>query len=452
MEYLIAGIVLLVGLGVGFFIGKYIADASKLSDKKVLEEQNIQLQNQTTFLEKQISTLKEEHTSELNQLKEDRERIRSEKENSQNELTKTKTEFINLQEKLDTQKTEIENLQDKFTKEFENLANKILDQKSQKFTASNKENIEQILNPLRDKIKDFEDKVQKNNDNFNIKHARLDEVIKELNKQNLKITEEADKLTKALKGDSKIQGNWGELILDRVLEKSGLTEGREYHKQQSYESQSGDRLQPDVVINLPNDKQMVIDSKVSLTAYERYVNTEDKAEQKTFLKEHVNSLKRHIKQLSEKKYQELGYKNTPDFVLMFIPVEPALYLAQNEDQKFYYSAFKDNILMVSPTTLLSTLRTVDMIWSNEKQQQNANEIAQHAGNLYDKFSNLLDELETLGKRIKSTDTAYVSAMKKLTGQQNLVKDVAKLKTLGVKTTKEINPKWIKKSKEHLLDD
>ena len=452
MEYLIAGIVLLVGLGVGFFIGKYIADASKLSDKKVLEEQNIQLQNQTTFLEKQISTLKEEHTSELNQLKEDRERIRSEKENSQNELTKTKTEFINLQEKLDTQKTEIENLQDKFTKEFENLANKILDQKSQKFTASNKENIEQILNPLRDKIKDFEDKVQKNNDNFNIKHARLDEVIKELNKQNLKITEEADKLTKALKGDSKIQGNWGELILDRVLEKSGLTEGREYHKQQSYESQSGDRLQPDVVINLPNDKQMVIDSKVSLTAYERYVNTEDKAEQKTFLKEHVNSLKRHIKQLSEKKYQELGYKNTPDFVLMFIPVEPALYLAQNEDQNFYYSAFKDNILMVSPTTLLSTLRTVDMIWSNEKQQQNANEIAQHAGNLYDKFSNLLDELETLGKRIKSTDTAYVSAMKKLTGQQNLVKDVAKLKTLGVKTTKEINPKWIKKSKEHLLDD
>ena len=452
MEYLFAGIVLLVGLGIGFFIGKKLASASKQSDKKVLEEQNNQLQNHAGFLEKQLQDLKEEHSTEIQQLRDERERIRSEKDSAQNELTKTKTEFQNLQEKLDNQKTEIANLQEKFTKEFENLANKILDQKSQKFTDANKENIAQILNPLRDKIKDFEEKVQKNNDNFNIKHARLDEVIRELNKQNLKITEEADKLTKALKGDSKIQGNWGELILDRVLEKSGLTEGREYHKQQSFESQSGDRLQPDVVINLPNDKQMVIDSKVSLTAYERYVNSENKDEQKVYLKEHVNSLKRHIKQLSDKKYQELGYKNSPDFVLMFIPVEPALYLAQNEDQNFYYSAFKDNILMVSPTTLLSTLRTVDMIWSNEKQQQNANEIAQHAGNLYDKFSNLLDELETLGKRIKSTDNAYVSAMKKLTGQQNLVKDVEKLKTLGVKTTKEISPKWIKKSEEHLLGD
>jgi DNA recombination protein RmuC len=445
MEYLFAGILLLIGLGIGFFIGKSITNTSKASDIKILEEQNRNLQ-------KQIDDLKEEHSAELVELKAERDRIRSDKDSIQNELTKTTTEFKNLQEKLNSQKTEIENLQEKFTKEFENLANKILDQKSQKFTASNKENIEQILNPLRDKIKDFEEKVQKNNDNFNIKHARLDEVIRELNKQNLKITEEADKLTKALKGDSKIQGNWGELILDRVLEKSGLTEGREYHKQMSYESESGARLQPDVVINLPNNKQMVIDSKVSLTAYERYVNTEDKEEQKAFLKDHVNSLKRHIKQLSEKKYQELGYKNSPDFVLMFIPVEPALYLAQNEDQNFYYSAFKDNILMVSPTTLLSTLRTVDMIWSNEKQQQNANEIAHHAGNLYDKFSNLLDELETLGKRIKSTDTAYVTAMKKLTGQQNLVKDVEKLKTLGVKTTKEISPKWIKKSEENLLDD
>jgi DNA recombination protein RmuC len=452
MEYLFAGLILIVGLAIGFFIGKYIASVSKQTEKQLLEEQNNSLNTQLSSLNHQLESQKEDFKTQLIKVEKERESIREEKDQAQNQLTKTQTEFDNLQEKLKSQKEEIENLQDKFTKEFENLANKILEQKSQKFTVSNKENIEQILNPLKEKIKDFEEKVQKNNDNFNVKHARLDEVIRELNKQNLKITEEADKLTKALKGDSKTQGNWGELILERVLEKSGLTEGREYYKQQSFQNQDGDRLQPDVVIDLPNDKQMIIDSKVSLTAYERFANAEDKDQKRVYLKEHVNSLKRHIKQLSEKKYQDLGYKKSPDFVLMFIPIEPALYLAQNEDQNFYYSAFKDNILLVSPTTLLSTLRTVDMIWSNEKQQQNANEIAEHAGNLYDKFSNLLDELETLGKRIKSTDTAYVSAMKKLTGQQNLVKDVSKLKTLGVKTTKQINPKWIKKSDEHLLKD
>jgi DNA recombination protein RmuC len=191
---------------------------------------------------------------------------------------------------------------------------------------------------------------------------------------------------------------------------------------------------------------------VSLTAYERYVNAEEETEKALHLKAHIKSLKNHIKQLSDKNYQDLGYKKSPDFVLMFIPIEPALYLAQNEDQNFYYSAFKDNILLVSPTTLLSTLRTVDMIWSNEKQQQNANEIANHASNLYDKFSNLIDELETLGNRIKSTDKAYTSAMKKLTGQQNLVKDIEKLQTLGVKTTKQISPKWIKRANANLLDE
>ena len=452
MEFLFPVIAVLIGLAIGFFIGQYFYKKTKTSQLNQLEDHNDQLKNQLTFVEKQIDSLKEEHYQEVEELKNERERIRHEKDEFHNKLTKTETEYKNLQEKLDTQKQDVENLQEKFTKEFENLANKILDQKSQKFTTSNKENIEQILNPLKEKIKNFEEKVQKNQDNFNDKHSRLDEVIKKLNEENRKITEEADKLTKALKGESKTQGNWGELILERVLEKSGLTKGREYEVQQSYQDESGQRFMPDVVINLPNDKQMVIDSKVSLTAYERYVNTDDDKEKELHLKDHIKSLKTHIKQLSAKNYQELGYKQSPDFVLMFIPVEPALYLAQNEDQNFYYSAFKDNILLVSPTTLLSTLRTVDMIWSNEKQQQNANEIAQHAGNLYDKFSNLLDELETLGNRIKSTDTAYTSAMKKLTGQQNLIKDIEKLQTLGVKTTKQIKPKWIKKAEADLLDD
>jgi len=451
MDFLFPVIAVLIGLAVGFFIGQYVYKKTKTGQLNQLENQNGQLKNQLTFIEKQIEGIKEEHHQEVEELKSDRERIRQEKDEFQNKLTKAETEYKNLQEKVDTQKQDVENLQEKFTKEFENLANKILDQKSQKFTTSNKENIEQILNPLKEKIKNFEDKVQKNQDNFNDKHSRLDEVIKKLNEENRKITEEADKLTKALKGESKTQGNWGELILERVLEKSGLTKGREYEVQQSYQDENGQRFMPDVVINLPNDKQMVIDSKVSLTAYERYVNADDDKERDVHLKDHIKSLKTHIKQLSAKNYQELGYKQSPDFVLMFIPVEPALYLAQNEDQNFYYSAFKDNILLVSPTTLLSTLRTVDMIWSNEKQQQNANEIAQHAGNLYDKFSNLLDDLETLGNRIKSTETAYSSAMKKLNGRQSLVKDIEKLQTLGVKTTKQIKPKWIKKADENSLN-
>ena len=451
MDFLFPVIAVLIGLAVGFFIGQYVYKKTKTGQLNQLENQNGQLKNQLTFIEKQIDGIKDEHHQEVEELKTDRERIRQEKDEFQNKLTKAETEYKNLQEKVDTQKQDVENLQEKFTKEFENLANKILDQKSQKFTTSNKENIEQILNPLKEKIKNFEDKVQKNQDNFNDKHSRLDEVIKKLNEENRKITEEADKLTKALKGESKTQGNWGELILERVLEKSGLTKGREYEVQQSYQDENGQRFMPDVVINLPNDKQMVIDSKVSLTAYERYVNADDDKERDVHLKDHIKSLKTHIKQLSAKNYQELGYKQSPDFVLMFIPVEPALYLAQNEDQNFYYSAFKDNILLVSPTTLLSTLRTVDMIWSNEKQQQNANEIAQHAGNLYDKFSNLLDDLETLGNRIKSTETAYSSAMKKLNGRQSLVKDIEKLQTLGVKTTKQIKPKWIKKADENSLN-
>ncbi len=452
MEVFIPILTILIGLGIGFLLGKYVAGLSQKAKDSQWQEQNSQLKTQIGYFEKQISDLKTEHDKDLEILKTERDQIREDKDEIATQLTRIQSENKFLQEKLDHQKTEIENLQEKFTKEFENLANKILDQKSQKFTVSNKENIEQILNPLKEKIKNFEEKVQKNQDNFNEKHTRLDEIIKQLNDENRKMSEEADKLTKALKGESKTQGNWGELILERVLEKSGLTKGREYDVQQSFTDDEGSRFMPDVVINLPNEKQMIIDSKVSLTAYERYVNAEEETERALHLKAHIKSLKNHIKQLSDKNYQDLGYKKSPDFVLMFIPIEPALYLAQNEDQNFYYSAFKDNILLVSPTTLLSTLRTVDMIWSNEKQQQNANEIANHASNLYDKFSNLLDELETLGRRINSTDTAYKSAMKKLTGQQNLVKDIEKLQELGVKTNKQISPKWIKKADQGLIGE
>ena len=320
-----------------------------------------------------------------------------------------------------------------------------------KFTNLNKENIEQILNPLKEKISNFEEKVDKNNKDFIAKNSQLGQQLKELHEQNVKVSEEANNLTRALKGDKKAQGNWGELILERVLEQSGLEKGREYETQVSQVDDSGRKLVPDVIVSLPNDKKMVIDSKVSLSAYEKFTKTEDEAEKKTYLKQHVLAMKKHIDQLSDKNYQQFGDDQSPDFVLMFIPIEPALYIAQNEDPNFFYTAFKKNILMVSPTTLLSTLRTVDMVWKNEKQQQNANEIAKHAGSLYDKFVNLIEELKKVGKNINTSKTAYDDAMRKLTGNQNLIKDVEKLRELGADSTKRIGANWIKKAEDQAVE-
>jgi DNA recombination protein RmuC len=266
-----------------------------------------------------------------------------------------------------------------------------------------------------------------------------------LNEQNVKISEEANNLTKALKGESKTQGNWGELILERVLEKSNLVKDREYFVQKAYTDANGNKVLPDVVIHLPNDKRMVIDSKVSLTAYEKFVSEENEGLKEKYLKDHIQSLKNHIAQLSSKKYEDLHGIQSPDFVLMFIPIEPALYLAQNFDNSFFYTAFQKNILLVSPTTLLSTLRTIDALWSNEKQQQNALEIANHASSLYHKFKILLDDLETVGNRIASTKTAYDGAMKKLTGNQNLIKDINKLEELGISPKDKMKSAWLKKA-------
>jgi DNA recombination protein RmuC len=359
----------------------------------------------------------------------------------QNKLIQKETETEGLQRHWAEQKTEMQALQKLFGEEFENLAQRILEQKSEKFTLENKKNISHILEPLKERLNSFETKIEKTNTDFLKGHSQLGEQLKYLNEQNLRISEEANNLTKALKGDNKTQGNWGEMILEKVLQKSGLVKGREYDIQQHYKDDDGRSKLPDVVVYLPNNKQMVIDSKVSLKAYEHYVNTENEQEKQTYLKAHVKSLENHLKSLKEKRYDLLGGEASPDFILMFIPVEPALFLAQSENSNFFYSAFQDNILMVSPTTLLSTLRTVDMVWSNEKQQQNALEIAKHAGDLYDKFVNLIEGLDAVGNRIDSTKSTYEQAMKKLTGQQNLIKDVEALKAFGVTSKKTIDSKW-----------
>ena len=443
MEYLFFGIALLLAVVCGFFIGKFSGQSNLKS-----------LQNQLADKENYFARELQRETADKNTLNETIERLRREIKNVENErhnfqiqLSERNRDFENLEEKLTNQKSEMLSLQKKFTTEFENLAQKILEQKSEKFTAENQKNIAHILSPLKEKISTFEDKIDKTNSDFLKSNTELGKELKFLNEQNLKISEEANNLTKALKGESKTQGNWGELILERVLEKSGLVKGSEYEVQQSFKDENGKTQLPDVVVNLPNDKKMIIDAKVSLTAYEQYVNAETEDEKARFLKLHVKSLENHLKNLKQKKYENLGGNSTPDFLLMFIPVEPALFLAQSENSAFFYSAFQDNILMVSPTTLLSALRTVDMVWSNEKQQQNARQIAQHAGDLYDKFVNLIEGLEDVGNRIDSTKTTYDKAMKKLTGQQNLIKDVEALKTMGITSKKDIDQKWLDNSKK-----
>src|SRR5690606_29306329 len=337
--------------------------------------------------------------------------------------------------------------QEELRKDFENLANKILEEKSSKFTEQNKENIKNILTPLQEKIQIFEKKVEESQkENIGI-HASLKEQLLHLQNQNLKITQEAENLTKALKGDSKMQGNWGELVLERVLEKSGLEKDREYFVQQSFTSNTGSRVLPDVVLHLPDNKKMIIDSKVSLTDYERYVNAEDD-ERAAYLKAHINSVKKHVDQLSEKNYQDLYDIESPDFVLMFIPIEPAFAVVVNDDNSIYNKAFEKNIVIVTPSTLLATLRTIDSMWTNEKQQQNAIEIARQAGALYDKFEGLVQDLTGVGKKIDAAKSDYSAAMNKLVeGKGNLITSVERLKKMGAKAKKSLPEAIIKRAQE-----
>lgn len=429
--YVLIGILTLI---LGLFVGMYIQKLKTKSNESVWVDRNQKAENQ------------------ISELKGELDKTREAKSSLEIKLAREEANAINLEDKLNEQKLEVEKLQEKFTKEFENLANKILEEKSEKFTKSNKENIENILTPLNKKIKEFEEKVEKSQkENISI-HSALKEQLLHLQSQNLKITQEAENLTKALKGDSKMQGNWGELVLERVLEKSGLEKDREYSVQQSFQREDGSRVMPDVIINLPDGKKMVVDSKVSLTDYERYTNADDDDKPK-FLKDHINSLRRHVEQLSAKKYEDLYEMESPDFVLMFVPIEPAFAIAINEDNSLYNKAFEQNIVIVTPSTLLATLRTIDTMWSNEKQQRNAIEIARQAGALYDKFEGFVSDLTKVGKKMDEAKTEYRGAMNKLVeGRGNIITSIEKLKKMGAKAKKSLPESILKRAQEDDLDE
>ena len=397
---------------------KILAETSaenKSQNQKIAEQQELNL--------KQITEIKE-------------------LQNDKNQLIGLKSQLSaqneNLQKLLDSQKEEITKMQEVAKTEFQNLANKILEEKTLKFTEQNQQNLKNILNPLQEKITDFEKKVENTHKESIDYHAALRQQIIGLKDLNVQMSKETVNLTKALKGDSKIQGNWGELVLERVLEKSGLEKGREYEIQKSFVTEEGNRVQPDVVINLPDGKKMIVDSKVSLTAYEKYINEDEEEQKSAFLKEHVNSLKRHVEQLGNKNYQHLYEMESPDFVLLFIPIEPAFAIALNEDTQLYNKAFEKNIVIVTPSTLLATLRTIDSMWTNQKQQDNAIEIARQAGALYDKFEGFVTDLVKIGKKMDEAKSEYEGAMNKLVdGKGNLITSVQKLKIMGAKAKKSL---------------
>jgi DNA recombination protein RmuC len=340
---------------------------------------------------------------------------------------------------------------------FENLANDILDRKSQKFTDQNEKNLGNILGPLKEKIEKFEAKVEKSNKDSLQWNTALKTQIEGLAELNKQINKEAENLTKALKGETKTQGNWGEFILESILEKSGLLKDREYFVQESMTSEDGRRFQPDVIVKLPEDKHVIIDAKVTLVAYERFVNSDVEEDRKNQLAQHVQAVRRHIKQLSEKEYQKLREQEGLDFVLLFIPIEPAFSLALQFDNEIFIDALDKNIVIVSPTTLIATLRTIASIWKNEYQSRNAIEIARQSGNLYDKFVGFTSDLLKVGRSMDSAKDTYEEAMNKLTtGKGNLVSRVENIQKLGAKSSKSLDDKLIDRAgsfiEENLTED
>lgn len=334
------------------------------------------------------------------------------------------------------------------THEFQNLANRILDEKSQKFTDQNKTNLEQLLNPLREQLGDFRRKVEDVYDKESRDRMSLFHEIGNLKALNQRISEDAINLTHALKGSTKAQGNWGEVVLERVLEESGLHKGREYETQGSFTTGDGRRLRPDVVVHLPEGKDIVIDSKVSLTAYERYSSSDNEAERQAALKEHTTSLRNHVRGLSAKQYADLPGLRSLDFIFMFVPIEAAFIVAVETDRDLFREAFDQNIIVVSPSTLLASLKTVHSIWRYEYQNRNALEIAERAGALYDQFVAFEEALSDVGDKLGKAQSAYETARKRLIGGRgNLVSRTEQIKKLGAKAKKSLDSKLMAEAAE-----
>ena len=432
---------LIIGALSAWFIAKYkfASESNKISN----EELSQQFVQKAVFeaLEKQADLMKDDLKEKEQELREISSQLSAKEQVNQNLTTK-----------LFEQKEELESLQDRFKTEFENIANRLLEEKSKKFTKRNKNQLENILAPLRDKIKEFEDGIDKKFHQETVDRISLKKEIEQLRDLNLQLSQDANNLVNALKGDSKSQGDWGEFQLEMLLEKAGLVKDVHFQTQSSFKDHDGKDKRPDFIINLPEDKHIIIDSKVSLTAYEKYFNEPDEKKKKRHLKAHVDSLKNHIKDLSGKKYQQLYQIHSPDYLLLFVPIEPAFTLAIQEDAKIFLDALEKNIVIVCPSTLLATMRTVSYIWKQDKQKRSVVEIARQSGLLYDKFCGFVEDLQSIGSRLNSAQSAYHDAMNKLTESKRhgdtLIGRAEKIKKLGAKTSKSLPKEMVELAAEN----
>ena len=430
IDLLIYLIITIASIFIGLFLGKNFTRLKFEKKQATLEERN-------TIL-----------SDSFHEITEDLKKSQLEKEALIATKTRLGTELKNSELKLVENKKELDKIQEKFTKEFENLANKILDEKSSKFTEQNKLNITSILNPLKEKIEVFEKKVSESQKESIGMHSALKEQLNSLKNLNIQMSKEAINLTKALKGDSKTQGDWGETQLEILLEKANLAKDIHFTTQGGYRDEEGRLKKPDFIINLPDNRHLIVDSKVSLTNYEADVNEEDEKQKGVYLKKHIESIRKHIKELSDKKYESLYEINSPDYVLMFVPIEPAYLLALSNNNQLYLEALDKNVVLVSTSTLLATLSTVSSMWRQENQKKNVLEIANQAGRLYDQFVNLTDDLIKVGNQLKTVQGSYDISMKKLTGKGNLIKKVEKIKELGAKTSKIMNKNLLDRASEN----
>lgn len=421
------------------------------------EQQQQQLSQNETELNRARDSIKlvehslvqaQEQIKQIEQLQQSLNKSEQQVSGLQTDLKHEHGQVIDLTVRLDAANRETEEkikllqeAKEQMRLEFQSIAQKLFEDKSQKFTSQNKANLGEILTPLKEQLSDFKKKVEDVYDKESRDRVSLLQEIVSLKELNSKMSVDAVNLTRALKGDSKAQGNWGEMVLEKVLEASGLQKGREYETQGSFSNEEGQRLRPDVVVHLPDNKHVVVDSKVSLTAWERFCS-EDEDQQEVHLKQHIDSLKQHIKDLSAKDYANLYGINAPDYVLMFIPIEPAFLKALEFDSNLFGSAFDKNIMLVCPSTLLVTLKTIHNIWRYEHQNRNAMEIAKQAGSLHDQFVLFLESVDDIGDKLGKAQEAYETARKRLkTGRGNLVRRVEQLEVLGAKAKKNLPDDW-----------
>ena len=473
LVYILAGLV--IGGIITWFVRKLVAERNMVGRAELDEKRNLltQAESKILFLQEKLSDIQLASTTselELKKVQEEKERNNLLLATSQTTLEKLQKDFIELKtlqetnliqnnelkdyilkiksenevlkEKNNTIKQEIEEIGEKYTAQFKNLANEILEDKSKRFTEENQKNIKLILEPLNNDIKDFKKKVEETYEKENKQRFSLEEKIKDLVVLNQQISEEANNLTKALKGQRKTQGDWGEMILENILQQSGLTEGREYFRQEFIKDEAGNtimnddgkKMQPDFILQYPDKRKVIIDSKVSLSAYERYNSSEEDAEQKMALQNHIAAIYNHVDELNKRNYSQ--FVKGLDFVMMFVPIEPAYLLAIQKDSDLWNYAYKKRVILISPTNLIAAIKLISEIWKKEEQNKNAVAIAERGAAMYDKFVGFVENLVDVGDHIGRTQKSYDEAMKQLKdGSGNLIGQAEKLRKLGVQGKK-----------------